>query len=36
MLKKVRLSRPIKAYYKRDYLPLENLDLERYVIIGGE
>ncbi|MBI1812103.1 MAG: PhnD/SsuA/transferrin family substrate-binding protein [Nitrospirae bacterium] len=36
MLKKVRLSRPMKVYYKRDYLPLERLELERYLIIGGE
>ena len=36
MLKKVRLSRPMKAYYKRDYLPMERLELERYLIIGGE
>ncbi len=36
ILKNIRLSNPVKADYKRDYLPLERLELERYVIIGGE
>ena len=36
ILKSIRLSKPVKANYKRDYLPLERLELERYVIIGGE
>ena len=36
ILKSIRLSKPVKADYKRDYLPLERLELERYVIIGGE
>lgn len=36
ILKSIRLSKPVKAYYKRDYLPLERLELERYLIIGGE
>ena len=36
ILKSIRLSKPVKANYKRDYLPLERLELERYLIIGGE
>lgn len=36
ILKSIRLSKPIKADYKRDYSPMERLELEKYVIIGGE
>ncbi|MCL4493141.1 MAG: phosphate/phosphite/phosphonate ABC transporter substrate-binding protein [Nitrospirae bacterium] len=34
MLKAVQMAEPVKADYKRDYMPLERLGLEKYVIGG--
>lgn len=34
LLKTIQISEPLRADYRRDYKPLEGLDLERYVITG--
>lgn len=36
MLKAVRMPKPMKADYKRDYLLLEGFELEKYVDIAGD
>lgn len=32
----IQLPKPVKAYYEKDYMPLERLGLEKYVVAGGD
>ena len=36
LLKEIRTTRPVPAQYERDYLPLERLDIKRFLVVDDE